>query len=128
MNLRNSSILLRRSLTADAAISGSTGLLLLFGATLLEGLLGIPAMLMRLAGISLLPFAAAVLYLARQDSPQRPGVRTVIGLNAGWVVASVLLLLSGWIDPTGLGVAFVILQALAVAAFAELQYTALRRT
>ena len=38
-----------------------------------------------------------------------------------------MLLLSGWIEPTGLGYAFVIFQAVVVGVFAELQVMGLRR-
>jgi hypothetical protein len=82
---------------------------------------------MRAAGIALLPFAGMVLYFAQQPVIPRATVMTVIGLNAAWVAASVLLLVSGWIAPTTLGTAFVIFQAVVVGAFAELQYAALRR-
>jgi hypothetical protein len=39
----------------------------------------------------------------------------------------VALLFTGWIDPTLLGVAFILMQAVVVAAFAELQVIGLRR-
>jgi hypothetical protein len=128
MNLHHSSTFLRRMLLADAVISGATGLVMLAGASLLDHLLGIPAALLRYAGLALLPFSAMVWQLSRRAPISRPSVLTVVGLNAGWVAGSVLLLVSGWIDPTSIGGAFVILQAVVVAAFAELQYTALRRT
>jgi hypothetical protein len=128
MNLHQSSIVLRRWLLADAAISGAAGLMMLIGAGALDHLLGIPAALLRVAGIALLPFSGMVWYLSRQEAISRPIVLTVVALNAGWVAGSFLLLVSGWIAPTSVGVAFVILQALVVAAFAEFQYTALRRT
>jgi hypothetical protein len=118
---------LRRALVADGAISGATGLMMLAGAGMLEPVLGIPAALMRAAGIALLPFAGMVLYFAQQPVIPRATVMTVIGLNAAWVAASVLLLVSGWIAPTTLGTAFVIVQAVVVGAFAELQYAALRK-
>lgn len=119
---------LRRSLLADAAISGATGLLMIFGAGLLEGLLGLPASLLRYAGLSLLPFAVLVFGLARRD-PLSPGsVWAVIAANAAWVAGSVLLLVSGGVAPSGLGYAFVLGQAAAVAFFAEMQYVGLRRS
>jgi hypothetical protein len=127
MNFSLTSTFLRRSLLADAVISGATGLLMLTAAPVLERLLGIPGGLLRVAGVALLPFATLVLYLSRQDPISRASVTAVVALNAAWVGASVLLLVSGWIDPTSLGVAFVIFQAVVVAGFAELQYTALRR-
>jgi hypothetical protein len=39
-----------------------------------------------------------------------------------------LVLLSGVVDPTALGAAFIVDQALIVAAFAKLQFLGLRRT
>jgi hypothetical protein len=47
--------------------------------------------------------------------------------NVIWVVASILVLVSGAIAPTALGIAFVIFQAIVVAGFADLQFTGLRR-
>jgi hypothetical protein len=38
------------------------------------------------------------------------------------------LLVTGRIDPSALGIAFVVAQALAVAAFAEIQYLGLKRS
>ncbi len=57
-----------------------------------------------------------------------PSVVAVIALNAGWVAASLLLLLAGWVEPNGLGYAFILGQAGAVAVLAEMQYVGLRRS
>lgn len=127
MSMSNGSTFLRRVLVADGAISGATGLLMIAGAPMLQQALGIPAELLRYAGLSLMPFAALVVYLSRRDHVSRGGVGTVIALNAGWVVASVALLLSGHVAPTTLGYAFVIVQAVAVAGLADLQYFGLRK-
>ncbi|MFP2901020.1 hypothetical protein [Corallococcus sp. 4LFB] len=51
----------------------------------------------------------------------------MVAVNALWVVDSVLLMTHGPTAPTGLGVAFVTAQALAVAVFAALEYAGLRR-
>jgi len=123
--MTTANLFLRRILTVDAVISGTSGVLMLAAATLLERRLALPAPLLRYAGFSLLPFAALVLYLAKRDVLPRGGVRTVIALNAAWVVASVALLFT--VTPTTLGYAFVIAQAVTVAALAELQYMGLRR-
>jgi hypothetical protein len=45
----------------------------------------------------------------------------VVAVNAVWAADSLLLLLSGWVAPTALGVAFVLAQAAAVAVLAVLQ-------
>jgi len=123
-----SSSFLRRVLLADSVISGTTGLALALTAGALEPVLGLPAPLLRYAGVSLLPFAAFVLWVARRDHVSRSMVQVVIGLNAAWVAASAALLLSGQVAPSGIGYAFVIGQAVAVAALAETQYVGLRRT
>lgn len=128
MNTSNTSSFLRRVLVADAATSGASGLLMALGSAPLENLLGVPASLLRYAGLSLLPFAALVAYLATRRSLPRAAVRAVIALNALWAADSILLLVGGWVGPTALGYAFVIAQALVVALFAEAQYVGLRRS
>jgi hypothetical protein len=94
---------------------------------MLEPWLGLPAPLLRFAGIALLPFAAIVGWLALQTSPARAGVRAIIATNFAWVAASILLLLVGGVNPTALGIAFVIFQAVVVGVLGELQYVGLRR-
>jgi hypothetical protein len=117
----------RRILVADAAISGATGVLMLAGSGLLEGLLGVPSGLLRYAGASLLPFAVAVAWLARRDNVSRGGVWAVIAANALWALDSIVVLFTGWVAPTMLGYTFIVFQALVVAGFAELQYVGLRK-
>ena len=120
-------LFLRRVLLADGLASGSTGLLLALAAGPLADLLGLSTTLLRTTGVILLPFAAFVLWLATRPTISRRLVWALIATNALWTIDSVALLLTGWVDPTTLGVAFVIGQALVVAAFAEMQYLGLRR-
>lgn len=122
------SVPLRRVLAADALISGAMGLLMAGGAPLLGDAFELPAALVRYIGLILVPFAAGVWYLSRRRVVNASGVRAVIAANIAWVGASALVLLTGWIDPNGLGVAFVILQAVVVVGLAELQYAGLRRS
>ena len=119
---------LRRVLSLDAAASAAMGLGLLVFASTLAPLLDLPEALLRETGIVLLPFAAFVGYLALREQPHRGAVWTVIVLNAIWTIDSIALLLTGWVAPNALGHAFVIGQAVAVGAFAELEYIGLRRT
>jgi hypothetical protein len=128
MTQHHASPLLRRSLLIDSAISGATGLLMLLDAPALQDVLGLPAALARGAGIVLLPFAGFVLALWRRDPPPRAGVLAVIAANAAWVLGSLALLLAGGIGLNALGSALVLAQALAVAAFAALQYAGLQRS
>lgn len=117
----------RQALALDAAASGALGLLRLVGAGLLEGWLGVPAAWLRAAAAVLGPWGLIVGWLASRPAPARGAVWAVIGLNIVWAIESVLILMTGWITATGLGVAFVLAQAAAVAVFAELQFLALRR-
>lgn len=119
--------LLRRALLADGLVSGATGALMLVAAAPLGGLLGLNETLLRTAGLSLLPFAALLVFLASRASVSHRLVWAIVGYNLLWALDSVLLLVTGWADPTALGYLFTLGQALAVAAFAGLQYAGLRR-
>ena len=119
---------LRQALVADATTSMACGLLMLLGAGPLTGILGLPAELLRASGLVLLPYALFVGYLGMRPHPQKPVIWAVIIANVVWAADSVLLLASGWVEPTRAGYAFVIAQALAVLMYAELQYMGLRRS
>jgi hypothetical protein len=123
-----SSTLLRRVLLADAACSAGMGVAMLTLGPMFAGLLNLPAGLLREAGFVLLPFAGLVGYLATREQPARIGVWAVIALNIVWTVDSILLLLTGWVEPNALGYAFIIGQAAAVGLFAELEYVGLRKS
>ncbi|MEC9345210.1 MAG: hypothetical protein VYB54_03220 [Pseudomonadota bacterium] len=122
-----SSLFLRRVLLLDAIVSGATGLGLVLLAGPLAGLLDLPVDLLRWAGLALLPFAAVVAWLGRRPVPPAGAVRTVLVINLLWAVDSFLIIGLGWVDPNGLGVAFIAMQAVAVALLGGLQYLGLRR-
>ena len=122
--------LLRGALLADAAASGAMGLLMAGGAGLLAAPLGLPEPLLRIAGLVLLPWAGWVAWLGAAALPARNAVRAVVAVNLIWVADSLLLLACGrlfGVAPGALGIAFVLVQALAVLGFALLQGMALRR-
>jgi hypothetical protein len=127
MDLSQPSSFLRLALLADAAVSGATGLAMMLGAGVVDGLLGVPGVLLRYAGLSLMPFAALVAFLATRENLSRPAAWAVVAYNALWAVDSIVLMASGWIAPTALGYAFIAFQALVVAIFAKLQYIGLRK-
>ncbi|MGE0849123.1 MAG: hypothetical protein AB7O44_05805 [Hyphomicrobiaceae bacterium] len=128
MSTLHSNPFLRNALLLDAAATGATGLLLIGGAGLLEGVLGLPAGLMRWAGLVLIPFVAFVAWAGTREPASQGAVALIIAVNVLWVVASVCLLVSGLVAPTLLGYAFVLAQAAVVALFAELQYVGLKRS
>ena len=117
---------LRNALLIDAVASGGTGLLMIAGAGLLEGLLGLPAALLRGAGLVLVPYVAFVVWTGTREPISGAAVWAIIVANAAWAVASVFLLI-GSLTPTLLGTIFVIGQALVVALLGELHYVGLRR-
>ena len=123
----SSSVFLRRALLVDAAASGLTGALMLAGAGMLTDLLGLPTALLRGAGLVLVPYVAFVAIVAARARISAAAVWAVIACNALWTVASVALVIDGFVTPTALGSVFVIGQAVAVAALGVLQYVALRR-
>lgn len=128
MSSIRSSRFLRNALALDAAACAATGLLLALGAGPLSSLLGFPASFLMGAGLVLLPCAALLAFLASRETLPRLAVYAVIGVNILWVADSVLILIAGSFAPTGLGIAFVLAQAAAVAAITELEVIGLRRS
>jgi hypothetical protein len=120
-------VFLRRALLLDAVASGTTGLLMIVGAGLVEGLLGLPAALLRGAGLVLIPYVTFVIYAGTREAISRAAVWAIIVANMLWAAASALLLVAGWVAPTAPGYAFVIGQAVVVALLGELQYLGLRK-
>ncbi|WP_031334923.1 hypothetical protein [Rhodopseudomonas sp. B29] len=124
----HSSLLLRRALQADALISSAMALLLTFGAGPLASLLALPHGLLLETGLFLILYAALVGWLGSRTALPRPLVLLVIIGNALWTLGSIALLISGAVAPNGLGISFVVMQAIAVGVFAELQFMGLRRS
>jgi len=119
--------LLRLALRLDAAVTGLNGAAYLLAAPLLDDLLGLPAGLLRGTGVFLLAYAGAVWLVGARPRPSTAAVRTVIGLNALWAVGSIVAVLTDAGTPTTVGAAWIVLQAVVVAAFAGPQIAGLRR-
>lgn len=119
--------LLRRALAADAIVSGALAFALIVAANPIAQLFGMTASLLSIVGLLLLPWTVWTGWLSRQKHPPRMQVWSVIGINTLWVIDSVILLMSGWVQPTALGTAFIIAQAVVVGVLAEAQYIGVRR-
>jgi uncharacterized protein YjeT (DUF2065 family) len=119
---------LRRAILADAIFSGLSAVLLTFGAGMLAPLTNLPEALLRETGLFLIAYAALVGWLSTRQSMPKALVVIVIAGNAAWTLASIALLFSGWVTPNLLGEVLVAAQAIAVGAFAELQYIGLRKS
>lgn len=114
---------LRTVLWLDAVTCAFTGLVLSLLSTRLSAWLGLPGPLLFYAGLVLFPTAAFMAWTATRPRMPKAAVWIVIGGNALWVLGSLLVLA---LSPTALGYAFVIAQALVVAALAELEYVGLK--
>ena len=119
--------LLHRGLQLDAIASGAMGALLLVAGAPTARLLELPVGLLRWVGLACLVWAAVTGWLGTRPVVPRRAAIAVIVFNLVWVVDSIALLFVDRVDPNGLGVAFVLVQAAAVLAVTELQYTGLRR-
>ncbi|MFL6620788.1 MAG: hypothetical protein ACJ8MH_19420 [Povalibacter sp.] len=128
MSFDSQSGFLRRVLFADAISSAAMGVLLLSFNTPLAAMFALPVELLREAGWILLPFAGFVAYVASRAIPSRKLVWTIMGLNAVWIVDSVLLLFSESVEPNAFGQAFVVAQAIFVLVMTELEYMGLKRS
>jgi hypothetical protein len=114
-------------LRIDAIASGASAVLLLVGGQMLTDFLGIPGGLLLALGIVLLVYAVA-LWLVQARPPLNPAaVQAVVAVNCLWVLASLLTVVLSWLPLTELGIAFVLVQAAAVALIADLEFIGLRR-
>ena len=120
--------LLHRTLVGNTIFSEVTGLALMFGAGAVGGVIGITVLRPLVAlGLVLVLFGAEVYATSRRPTLNRREVISIIALDAGWVVASAVLLVGGWLSLSGAGTWAVLLVADAVATFGLLQYLGLRR-
>lgn len=117
---------LRHVLLADAASGAASALLHLTAAGALSSLLGLSQGLLVASGLALLAYIALASYLSQCEPVPRSGLRLLILGNWAWALACVGLLLAG-AATTPLGQAYLVVQAVAVAALAELQWMGLRR-
>lgn len=122
------SLFLRRALQADAIFSGVAALMFVFGASLFASLTNLPEVFLRNTGFVLVVYAALVGYLGTRTMMAKAAVWAVIAVNAIWAVDSIALLASGLLSPNLFGQALIVMQAVAVGVFAELQFIGLRRS
>ena len=117
---------LRRVLWADAAAGAASSLLHLLAGGALGSLLGLPYAVFAMSGIGLLVFVAIATYLAVCDPSPRGLVSMLIAGNWAWVGGCVVIFLMYANAATPLGQVYILVQAAAVAALAELEWFGLR--
>ncbi|MBD0716196.1 hypothetical protein [Streptomyces sp. CBMA370] len=115
----------RRFLALDALVTGANGLAYATASGPLGRLLGVDSGLLLELGLFLTVFAAGVAWLASRPQPPATAVKLVVEANTLWAALSVVALLA-WLEPTTAGLLWTPAQAVVVAAFAALQWAALR--
>lgn len=118
---------LRMFLAVDAAVTAANGLIYLLAAGPIGDLLDLDTALLRGIGAFLTVYGAFVALLASRPVPSTAATKVVIEANLLWAVASIATVAFGWLDPNGIGTAWIPMQATVVAAFAVLQINGLRR-
>ncbi len=90
---RQKSSLLRKALMSNAAFSGLSGLVLTIAAPWLSERMGIPEpMILRVVGVSLIGFAAALILNATRPEIDRKQAWLAVCLDFTWVLGSIVLL------------------------------------
>ncbi|MGV9636388.1 hypothetical protein ACWDO0_19615 [Nocardia rhamnosiphila] len=119
--------LLRRTLRLDGWGTGAFGVLMLAGAVPLQAPLGFPTSWSVPFGVAMLGGALVLLLIAGYPVVSPRHATGVVAFNSLCVLGLLALPFSGLLELTGAGVAFVLIGALIVAAFAALEYAGLRR-
>lgn len=115
---------LQSILKLDAATCAAMGGLLILGSGPVAQLTKISAPLLFWAGLLLIPVAGFMAVCTLADRVPVSATIVVVAGNALWVLASLALPLAGLIVPNGLGWAFLLIQAAAVALLAGLEWRA----
>ncbi len=123
-----SSSFLRRVLVADGALGLVTAAVHVLAGVLLARWLALPPSLVFGTGVFLVGWGVALVWLGRTPSVGAGAVWAVIGGNALWALAAIALLLGDvGAQANGWGRAYLVLNAVIVVVFAELQWWGLRR-
>ncbi len=113
-------------LRVDALSGVGTALLHLVGGAALAGWLGLSPTLITATGAALWVYVAAAGWASVAQPVPRALVWALIACNWAWAVGCLALLATGT-GITPLGQAYLVVQALAVVMFAELEWLGLRR-
>jgi hypothetical protein len=127
VSTRDDGSFLRLALRLDAVASGALGIVSLAAAPAESDLLGPGTGALRGIGVFLVAYAAGLVLLAGLRTIPRPAAWTVVVGNLAWAVGTGVLAFAVH-DLTTLGTVVVLVQAVAVAAFADLQWVGLRRS
>lgn len=120
--------LLILALRADAAVSAAVAIFQLVLLDWLTEHLQLPRGLLLGTAVFLLGYALMLVALYNRRSVWRALILFVVAGNAGWALACLALLAESIVAPSGLGVAFVLVQTATVLGFAALEFSGLRQS
>ena len=127
MNTQNTQSTLRRVLNANAVFSATSGLFFFVAAKPLAEFLGASPLVMTMLTVVLFGYAALITWNTSRPTVNRNFVLfTVLG-DSAWVLASILLLLSGLFPFTGDAKWAIGITAICVDVFATLQFLEWRK-
>lgn len=123
---QNKPSLLSRAMTENAIFSGLAGLVLIVGASGLDGWLGVDARLLAAIGLGLVVYAADLMWWSRSPRWLVTGGRMAVVADLGWVAAAAALIAFTAVLTTQ-GEAALALVSVVIAALAALQWMGLRK-
>ena len=123
---QNKPSLLSKAMTENAIFSGLAGLVLIVGASGLDGWLGVDAWLLAAIGLGLVVYAADLMWWSRSPRWLVTGGRMAVVADLGWVVAAAALIAFTAVL-TSQGEAVLALVSVVIAALAAAQWLGLRK-
>ena len=123
---QNKPSLLSKAMKENAIFSGLAGLVLIVGATGLDGWLGVDAWLLAAIGLGLVVYAADLMWWSRSPRWLVTGGRMAVVADLGWVVAAAGLIAFTAVLTTR-GEAALALVSVVIAALAAAQWLGLRK-
>ncbi len=117
-----------RAVLIDAAATTASAVLLLAARSMLYPFFGLSSpLLIDLSAVAFIAYAAIIGLVARREVISRAALLTIVGANVAYVLASIVLLVMFWGQLHPIGRALILAVALAVEAFAALQFVAARQ-
>ncbi len=123
---QNKPSLLSKAMKENAIFSGLAGLVLVVGASGLDGWLGVDARLLAAIGLGLVVYAADLMWWSRSARWLVTGGRMAVVADLGWVVAAAALIAFTAVLTTQ-GEAALALVSVVIAALAAVQWMGLRK-
>jgi hypothetical protein len=118
----------RTTLLIDAAATTATAVMMLAAREVLYPYFGLTTpQVLDVTAVAFLIYAAVIALVARRPSIERSAMMTVVAANIAYVVASMALLVMFWSELHAVGCILIVAVALAVEAFAAMQFLAVRR-